>query len=41
MLLLCFPNSSILCLDQWEAETTDSTSMHQSRAEGETDRRPQ
>lgn len=28
-------------LDHWEAETTDSTSMHQSWAEGETDRRLQ
>lgn len=28
-------------LDHWQAETTDSTSMRQSWAEGETDRRPQ
>jgi len=27
--------------DHWEVETPDSTSMHQSWAEGETDRRPQ
>lgn len=34
MLLLCLSNSKT-------SETTDGTSMHQSWAEGETDRRPQ